>query len=233
MRSRRATSGAPARPRTRRSATGSNSRSTAPGPPARRPSSGSTRHAPMTRNSSPRWRPTWRTTTPSGLDIRIMPPAEACTLQSRAHRPGRGHHFRHRQCAARLPHRPLPDPRGRHQRQDALDRSADERRRSFRNRRRRLRAQARAAVRRRKLSALGFARRIPRLGRLVRAPRRDLRQRKQAKVLAETLDAATAKFLEENKSPAARSASSTTAAATSIWPSTGRRPSPRKATMPS
>ncbi len=42
---------------------------------------------------------------------------------------GRGHDLGHRQRAARLPDRPVPDPRARHQRQDALDRPADARRR--------------------------------------------------------------------------------------------------------
>ena len=36
---------------------------------------------------------------------------------------GRRHHLGDRQRAARLPHRPVPDPRGRHERQDALDRA--------------------------------------------------------------------------------------------------------------
>jgi isocitrate dehydrogenase len=76
----RATSGGPARPRTSRSATGSSSPSPGPGPPARRPSSGSTPTGPTTPTSSPRSRPTCRTTTPTGLDIRILPPVEAIKL---------------------------------------------------------------------------------------------------------------------------------------------------------
>ncbi len=35
-----------------------------------------------------------------------------------------GHHLRHRQCAARLPHRPVPHPGTGHQRQDAVHRAA-------------------------------------------------------------------------------------------------------------
>ena len=61
-------------------------------------------------------------------------------------RDGPGHDLRHRQRAARLPHRPVPDHGARHQRQDAVDRAADGRRRPVRDRRRRLRAEARAAV---------------------------------------------------------------------------------------
>ena len=68
---------------------------------------------------------------------------------------GQGHHLGHRQRAARLPHRPVPDPRARHQRQDAVDRAADERRRPVRDRRRRLGPQARAAVRRRRTTCAG------------------------------------------------------------------------------
>ena len=89
---------------------------------------------------------------------------------ARPHPPGRRHHLGHRQRAARLPHRPLPDPRARHQRQDALDRAAHERRRPVRDRRRRLGPQARAAVREGEPPALGLARRVPRPGRLARAP---------------------------------------------------------------
>ena len=59
---------------------------------------------------------------------------------------GRGHHLGDRQRPARLPHRPLPDPRARHQRQDALGRPADERRRPVRDRRGRVGAEARPAA---------------------------------------------------------------------------------------
>ena len=69
-----------------------------------------------------------------GLDLRVLSPVEAATLLGRAHPPRRGHHLGDRQRAARLQHRPLPDPRARHQRQDALGRSADERRRPLRDR---------------------------------------------------------------------------------------------------
>jgi isocitrate dehydrogenase len=55
----------------------------------------------------------------------------------------------------------------------------------------------------------------------------------QAKLLAKTLDAATGKLLDNNKSPAPRPASWTTAAASSTWPCTGRRSWPRKPRTPS
>ena len=94
----------------------------------------------------------------------------------RAHPPGPRHDLGHRQRAARLQHRPVPDPRARHQRQDALDRAADERRRAVRDRRRRLGAEARAAVPEGELPAVGLARRVPGAGGVVRALRRRHRQ---------------------------------------------------------
>ncbi len=63
---RRATSGAPARPRTRRSATGWSSPSGGPGPPVRPPSSGWTRPAGTTRRCSPRCAPSSPSSTPTG-----------------------------------------------------------------------------------------------------------------------------------------------------------------------
>ena len=59
----------------------------------------------------------------------------------------REHDLGHRQRAAGLPDRPVPDPRTGHQRQDALDRPVAQRRRLVRDRCRRFGAQARAAVR--------------------------------------------------------------------------------------
>ncbi len=55
----------------------------------------------------------------------------------------------------------------------------------------------------------------------------------RAKVLGETLDRATGTFLEQDKSPVASSARSTTAAATSTWRSTGRRSSRHRPSTPS
>lgn len=109
----------------------------------------------------------------AGLDITILPPRRRHPGQPRTHREGPGHHQRHRQRPPRLPHRSLPHPRSRHLCQDALHRSPHERRRPLRDRRRRLRAQARPAVHRGKLPPLGQPRRVLRPGRLLRAPRRD------------------------------------------------------------
>jgi isocitrate dehydrogenase len=52
----------------------------------------------------------------------------------------------------------------------------------------------------------------------------------RAKVLAKTLDQATGKFLDNNKSPSRKVGGSTTAAATSTWRCTGPRPWPRRPT---
>jgi isocitrate dehydrogenase len=54
---------------------------------------------------------TWPTTTPTGLDHRDPgSPVEAIQLLPRADPRGQGHHLGDRQRAARLPHRPVPDP---------------------------------------------------------------------------------------------------------------------------
>ena len=70
-------------------------------------------------------RPTWRTTTPRASTSRSCRRCEAMRFTLERAIRGRGHDLRHRQRAARLPHRPVPDPRARHQREDALDRAAD------------------------------------------------------------------------------------------------------------
>ena len=97
-------------------------------------------------------------------------------LHARARQARRGHDLGHRQRAARLPDRPVPDPRARHEREDALDRAADERRRAVRDRRGRLGAEARAAAREGEPPALGLARRVPRAGGVARVPGRQDRQ---------------------------------------------------------
>ena len=62
-----------------------------------------------------------------GLQIEIMSPERGDGVLAGAHPPRREHHLGHRQRAARLPDRPVPDPGARHQRQDAVDRPADRR----------------------------------------------------------------------------------------------------------
>ena len=89
---------------------------------------------------------------------------------ARADPPRRGHHLGHRQRAPRLPHRPVPDHGARHERQDAVDRAAHERWRPLRDGCRRLRAEARAAVRQGEPPALGLARRVPRARGVARVP---------------------------------------------------------------
>ena len=137
----------------------------------------------------------------NGLQIEIMAPVDAMRVLARAHPPRRGHDRLHRQRAARLPHRPVPDHGARHQRQDAVDRAADQRRRAVRDRRRRLGAEARAAAREGEPPPLGQPRRVLRAGGQLRAPGADHAPTSGAQILADTLDLATGTFLEENKSP--------------------------------
>ena len=180
-RSRPATSGGRARSRTPPSATGCELAVTA-GPAHRRARRVLARRDPGPRRAAHREgaASTCPSTTRRGSTIEILAPRPTPPLLARAHPPRRGHHLGHRQRAARLPHRPVPDPRARHQRQDALDRAADERRRPVRDRRRRLGAQARAAVRQGEPPAVGLARRVPRAGGVARVPRAEDRQRDRA-----------------------------------------------------
>ena len=97
---RRATSGACARPRTCRSATGSSWPSPAPAPPARPPSSGSTRPARTTPNLIAKVE-----RVPPGARHRGPPDRDhgartSHGLLAGAHPQGRGHHLGHRQRAA-------------------------------------------------------------------------------------------------------------------------------------
>ena len=151
----------------------------------------------------------------------------------RADPQGRGHHLGHRQRAARLPHRPVPDPRARHQRQDALGRPADQRRRPVRDRRRRLGAQARAAAGQGEPPALGQPGRVPRAGRELRPPRRDHRQRAGPDPRRHARPGHRHASSTRTSPRAARSARSTTAAATSTSRCSGPRSSPRRPTTPS
>ena len=80
---------------------------------------------------------------------------------ARSHPQGARHHLRHRQCAARLLDRSFPDHGAGHVGQDAVDRSAAGGRRVVRDRGRRFGAPACAAVPAGRLSALGFAGRVP------------------------------------------------------------------------
>lgn len=78
-------------------------------------------------------------------------------LHVRAPGPWTGHHRRDRQHPARLPHRPVPDPGVRHQRQDAVRRSADGRRRNVRDGGGRFGTQARQTIGGGESPALGFS----------------------------------------------------------------------------
>ena len=147
-----------------------------------------------------------------------------------AHPPRRGHHLGHRQRAARLPDRPVPDPGAGHQRQDAVGRPADERRRPVRDRRRRLRAEARPAAGQGELPALGQPGRVPRARGQLRAPRADHRQR--ARPGPRRHPRPRDRHLPQRGQVAepSSSAASTTAAATSTWRCTGRRSWPGRPT---
>ena len=139
---------------------------------------------------------------------------------TRARRPR--HDLGHRQRAARLPDGSLPDPGARDQREDAVDRAAARRRRAIRDRRRRLGAEARAAVRAGELPALGFARRVPRAGRArsrtsARRPATRGRWCWPMRSIGPTAESSTTTSRRSGKS-----ASSTTAAAISTWRCTGR-----------
>ena len=80
-----------------------------------------------------------------GLDITVQTPVDAMATSLERIRKA-ADHLGDGQRPARLPHRPLPDPRARHQRQDALGRPADERRRPVRDRSGRVGAEARPAA---------------------------------------------------------------------------------------
>ena len=144
-----------------------------------------------------------------------------------------GHHLGHRQRAARLPDRPVPDPGARHQRQDAVDRAADERRRAVRDRRRRLGAQARPAVRQGEPPALGLARRVPRPGAVAGAAGGEDRQRAARRSSPTPSTAPPRRSSTRTGRPRARPASWTTAEATSTWRCTGPGNSPTSRTTPS
>ena len=154
-------------------------------------------------------------------------------LHAGARPPRRGHDLGHRQRPARLPHRPVPDPRAGHQREDALDRPAHERRRTVRDRRRRLGAQARPAVPEGEPPALGLARRVPRAGGLAGDARREDRQRARPAAGRHARPRDRQRAGGRAARRRARSASSTTAAATSTSRSTGRRSSRRRPRTPS
>ena len=168
-----------------------------------------------------------------GLEIEIMAPEDAIAFSLERIRARRGHHLGHRQRAARLPHRPVPDPGARHQRQDALGRPADQRRRPVRDRRRRLRAQARPAAGQGEPPALGQPGRVPRARRQLRAPGADHRQRRAPRSWPTPSTGRPARSSTRTSRPAAGSARSTTAAATSTWRCSGPRSWPARPRTPS
>ena len=178
-------------------------RARAPAPTRRRPCSGSIRHRAHDAQVITKVERYLKDHDTSGLDISHHGAGRGDAGLARAHPQGRQRHdLGDRQRAARLPHRPVPDPRARHQRQDAVDRAAAGGRRPVRDGRRRLGAEARAAVRRRRATCAGIrwasSWRWRRRSSICAASPRT----KRAAVLADTLDQAIGKFLDNNKSPA-------------------------------
>ena len=110
----RATSGAPARRRTRRSATGCElavGRARATGAPAVFWLDETRRHD---AEVLAKVRAAARRARHRGADDRDHGRRRGHPLHARAGQARRGHDLGHRQRAARLPHRPVPDPRARH-----------------------------------------------------------------------------------------------------------------------
>ena len=164
-----------------------------------------------------------RSSTPTGCRSRSSTSPTATRFTLERARAGRGHDLGHRQRPARLPHRPVPDPRARHEREDAVDRAADERRRPVRDRRRRLGAEARPAVPQGEPPALGLARRVPRAGPVARvaAPTRTAtRARRCWRTRSTARPGGCSRRTARRRGGAA---SWTTAAATSTSRCTGRR----------
>ena len=172
-----------------------------------------------------------RITTPRDSTCGSSPRSRGQAL-GRADPPGRGHHLGDRQRAARLQHRPVPDPRAGHQRQDALGGPADERWRPVRDRRRRFRAQARAAARRRRTTCAGTA-----WASSSRSPSSfrhgATNGNARAGCSATHSTGPPRRCSTRTRGRPAGSARSTTAAATSGWPATGRRSSPSRPRTPS
>ena len=147
-------------------------------------------------------------------------------LHAAARPRGRGHDLRHRQRPARLPHRPLPDPRARDEREDALDRAAHERRRPVRDGRRRVGARSTSSSCSRRTTCAGT-----RSGSSSRSrcrwrcsPRRPTTRAPGCSARRWTGRPAACSRTAARRRAAA--ASSTTAAATSTSRCTGRRSSP-------
>ena len=169
--------------------------------PARRRCSGSTRHRAHDAQLLRRSRPALEELDTDGLQIEILDVAAAARFTLERARRGRGHDLGHRQRAARLPHGPVPDPRARHEREDALDRAADGRRRTVRDRRRRLGAQARPAVPEGEPPALGLARRVPGAGPSLELLADDRRQPARESCWPTRSTGRPAALLEEDRSP--------------------------------
>ena len=163
-----------------------------------------------------------------GLDIQIMSQVRAMRYTIERVDPRAGHHRRDRQHPARLPHRPVPDPGAGHQRQDAVHRAADGRRRHVRNGCGRFGAQARQAAGRGEPPALGFARRVPRAGASAWRTWASRPATSGPRSWPRRWMPRPASCWTTTRARRARPVSSTTVAASSTSPCTGRRNSPRR-----
>ena len=147
-----------------------------------------------------------------------------------AHPPRREHHLGHRQRAARLPDRPVPDPGARHQRQDALDRAADRRRRPVRDGRRRLRAASTSSSCSRRTTCAGTAWASSSRWRPASSTWRTRPATRAPRSWPTRSTGRPAPSSTRTSRRAAAWAASTTAAATSTWRCTGRRSWPGRPT---
>ena len=167
-----------------------------------------------------------------GLQIEIMAPEQATAFSLERIRRGENTISVTGQRAARLPDRPVPDPGARHERQDAVGRPADRRRRHVRDRRRRLGAEARPAAAQGELPALGQPGRVPGAGGQLRAPGADVRATRAPRSWPTRSTGPPARSSTRTSRRAAAWAASTIAAATSTWRCTGPRSWPTQTQDP-
>jgi isocitrate dehydrogenase len=146
-------------------------------------------------------KPTWPTTTPRASTSNPVA-GRGHALHPRAPARGRGHHLGHRQRAARLPDRPVPHPRAGHQRQDAVHRAADERRRPVRDRAPAARRPSTCSSSRRRTTCAGTLGEFLALAVSFEHLSQVTHGNPRAKVLADTWTGPPASTcLDENKSP--------------------------------
>lgn len=147
-----------------------------------------------------------------------------------AHPPRREHHLGNRQRAARLPHRPLPDPGAGHQRQDAVGRPADGGRRPLRDGRRLAPPRSTSSSWSRRTTCAGTAWASSSRSRPASSTSRPPRATPAPRSSPTPSTARRRPSSTRTSRRPVASVASTTAAATSTWASTGRRSWPRRPT---